>query len=724
VASKRIDVNINSTNAGSGFKSAGSDIAKLKSEAGSAGQTIGQSIASGSRTASSSLSSLGATANKTFGTIKAGASAARQSMGDLGNAISAVAGGIGAMEVIQAAWTGSTQKQFNQAYLQTKMSSQAASEYIKNIQQIVAEAPGDDTFMNNLLTGAVAKNTKMSNSELKQMAFIAADYMTVSKSMGKSMVETQNDLKEYLLTGNTTQLERDSILKGQMGTLEGQKTVSERILALDKAMRNEGYAGLSQLDIAAIKWEEIKGKIQLAATTIGDKVLPFVEKVFDWFLKLDEQTNGFSTVLAVAAGAVALIGLALAPVVGATLSGYYAMKAYRMEAEKAALANALNKGPGAGGPIGTSGGIMQKISDWIGTLGGVGAGAGLAVAGKSLAMRLLTGLAMGINTLGIAVVGPALMGLFENVTPDIAGSGSLFSGNWDFSAAFNKQFGPGSKIATDFGNALNAGIQGSLADQLNLPGWLMGHVVPAFSAAGAYIQGAWGNTVAYMTGAWSNTVSWVTNGLYNILGTVSWVAGSIGGSFSGAWNRIVGGYNWMRSVVSRWISTGVSVATGAIDAARNAWNSLKGFIMNNPIIGAVRSAIGFGPSGMGAARGPGIGLSYENYGGHKKNAWNAAGTGLSGNCVDMTLGLMSAYGGSMVQGTWNGGPHVWWQSPSGAQLDPARKALEGTWAPPARGPGGGNFGNIVIQGDVYGFDDFKRKVEQANASIGYDAGMF
>jgi hypothetical protein len=121
---------------------------------------------------------------------------------------------------------------------------------------------------------------------------------------------------------------------------------------------------------------------------------------------------------------------------------------------------------------------------------------------------------------------------------------------------------------------------------------------------------------------------------------------------------------------------------------------------------------------MSGARGPfdGIGLHYENYQGAQKNAWTAAGN-LSGNCVDMSLGLIAAAGtGSLVSGTWNGGPHVW-ANIGGKNYDPARKALEGTWNPPARGPGANVGPAVIIQGDVYGFDDFQRKVQQANNKI-------
>jgi hypothetical protein len=697
VASKRIDININSTNAGSGFKSAGTEISKLKTEASGAGSTIGQSLSKGASNASSSIGKLGTTASKTFGTIKAGASAASKSFGDLGNAIASVASGLGAMEVAQAMWTGATTKEFNKAYLQTKMSSQAADQYISQIQRIVAEVPGDDTFMNNLMSGAVAKNTKISTKMLEDMGRASADYLATSTAMGKTQMETQNDLKEYLLTGNTTQLERDSILKGQLTTLEGQATVEDRIKALQKALNAEGYAGLSNLGTTAQKWEEIKGKMQLAATTIGEKILPPISDALSYLLQLDEKTNGWSTILIVAVGTLGLVALALAPIVTATASAATAMAAYRKDAEKAALANAANKGPGM--PTGGAGG-----RDWSKY------GAGAALAGKTLA-GVAGGLIAGDFLAEIfkgpmeALTGQKAFKAYGGVS-NLLGMGTEVSGeSYNEKTIENaKKYGAtvhdNKKAWDDFVNSVKSGASG-------MSSAFMTNVEMFKTTWSGWINGA-KTKIGELGASWNAGWAWIRGAALNTIGAV------------------VDAWNWMKGIVGSWINTGISVATGAIDWARDRWNDLKNFVMNNPIVGTIRQAIGMGPAGPGisGARGPGIGLHYENYAGHKKNAWNASGTGLSGNCVDMTLGLMSRYGGSMVNGTWNGGAHVWWRSPSGKEMDPARKALEGTMTPPARGPGGGNFGNIIIQGDVYGFNDFKAKVEQANAGIGFDAGRF
>nr|WP_302578244.1 hypothetical protein [Methanobrevibacter arboriphilus] len=292
------------------------------------GNTIGQSISKGSSTGTSALSKLSSIGNSIFSTISSGASKAGTTIGNglskgasigtqalsklgsvgksavsgiasqfegLNGVIAGAIGGFGLYEIGQAAWTGATQKQFNQAYLATKMSDSAAKGYVKTINDIVAKVPGDDTFMSTLLSGAVARQTNLSTDQLVTLGNAVADYTITSQAMGKSMIETQMDLKEYVQTGNTSQLERDSILKNQMDTLEDQATVSDRILALNKALQAEGYKGLSQLDIATIKTEELKGKIQAGLTELGTSALPVVEDIVDGLNKADESTGGLST---------------------------------------------------------------------------------------------------------------------------------------------------------------------------------------------------------------------------------------------------------------------------------------------------------------------------------------------------------------------------------------------------------------------------------------------
>lgn len=315
--------------------SAGSAVDKVGQNASNAGTSMGRAGQTGTQMGNdiSRGANVGATSLNKVSTNARGVS---DSLDGITMAMGGVVAGFGAMQMVEMAWTGSTQAQFNKAYLATKMTDTAAQGYIKTIQDTVNVVPGDDTFLNQLLTGAVARQTNLTTAQITSLAYATADYTTVSQAMGKSQIETQMDLKEYVQTGNTSQLERDSILKNQMGTLEDQATVSDRILALNKALQAEGYAGLSKLDIASIKWEELKGKVQAVATSLGTDLLPTVQGVIEWFIGLDTATGGWSTkliflgagVIAVSA-AFGMLMMALAPVVGGLSSLIFGMVAYQ-----------------------------------------------------------------------------------------------------------------------------------------------------------------------------------------------------------------------------------------------------------------------------------------------------------------------------------------------------------------------------------------------------------
>ena len=114
------------------------------------------------------------------------------------------------------------------------------------------------------------------------------------------------------------------------------------------------------------------------------------------------------------------------------------------------------------------------------------------------------------------------------------------------------------------------------------------------------------------------------------------------------------------------------------------------------------------------------GFQYSGYGGSRQSVMDTIGC-MTGNCVDGTLAQMaiaSSFGipSEMVATTWRGNPHVYARI-GGLTRDIANHALTGSWNAPPRGPSGPGGSTIIISGDVYGFDDFARKVEMANNKI-------
>ena len=684
MASSRIDVNVNGKdNTAAAFNSVGKHINGLKKEAASAGQTIGQAISQGAAIASAAASKMSASFSNAFGMIKAGAAGAKQSIGDMGSAIASLTAGFGAIEVASSMLGGAMTKQFTQAELAMKVGNDRAKELAGTISQIVAETPGDDTYMNQLLGGMVAKQQSLSNAELRTAGFLASDYIIKSRSVGKTMLETQMDLKEYLMTGNTGQLERDSILKMQLDTLKGQGTVSERILALDKAMKAEGYEGLSQLDVMQIKWDTLKGKIQLAATTIGERILPPLQKIVEFFLDLDTRTQGWSSILAVAAFSIVTIGIALGPVVAATISAYAAMKLYRIEAEKAAgVVPGIGKGLTMGTVTGTVGSLLLTVG--VATIVAVGA--------WKFADEVINSLDKFFY--GVTTKEKEQLTEEEKLRRIREKGASLDKQVID---AWNKAWATAGENLKQFGETYGPALD--------------------------YIRGAWGNTMKFLQDSWNAVVGPIISGW-------NWISSIARGSIQ--W--IIDKWNELKSTVQKGVSGAVNILWGPIQTAIDKFWELYNTVKNNPIVQKIITVASSGASAVSnvvstvssaatsawnwltGARGPGD-VEYQDYPGYTgKNPWQDDGT-LAGNCVDMSVGLVSRFGGSLVNGTWNGGLHTWWKAPDGKEYDPSRKALSGTWSPPgARGPGDGG-SQINIYGDVYGYDDFAKKVEQANNRI-------
>ena len=111
-------------------------------------------------------------------------------------------------------------------------------------------------------------------------------------------------------------------------------------------------------------------------------------------------------------------------------------------------------------------------------------------------------------------------------------------------------------------------------------------------------------------------------------------------------------------------------------------------------------------------------LGYIGYPGHAIDPVQALERG--GNCFDMTAGIMalvsSLFGvpAKMVWGTYGGNSHVW-ANLGGKDYDLSRRALEGTYTPPPRGPSPKGYGGGVhlhFHEPVYGMKDFEKTTEK------------
>lgn len=201
----------------------------------------------------------------------------------------------GASEVGQQMGTlldSAGKQEMNKAFLVNAVGAEKAKSAMQDINDIVSDMPGDDTALQGLLSSAVAKDANLTSDALKNMGVAATDYFSAMSYYGKSATEAQQDMTNYLLAGNTAELERSPILQGHIDKLKEATTVQERSKALQEALNEEHWGGMSQQDTYNNKLETFNGMLERGRYNLGGMFQEGAKYAMDWALQLDESTNG------------------------------------------------------------------------------------------------------------------------------------------------------------------------------------------------------------------------------------------------------------------------------------------------------------------------------------------------------------------------------------------------------------------------------------------------
>lgn len=170
--------------------------------------------------------------------------------------------------------------------------AEVARQKMDEINQIVSELPGDDTALQGLLSSAVAKEASLTTEELNAMANNATDYFAAMSFYGKSASEAQQDMTNYLLTGNTAELERSPILQAHIDKLKEAGTVEERNTALAEALTDEHWKGMGAADTYNNKLETFNGMLERGKYNLGGMFQEGAKGVMDFATHLDDATGG------------------------------------------------------------------------------------------------------------------------------------------------------------------------------------------------------------------------------------------------------------------------------------------------------------------------------------------------------------------------------------------------------------------------------------------------
>ena len=225
---------------------ASSALGRVSALATAAGTRLIGAFSRAATSISGVFSRVGSAASSAFTRIRKGVSGASASLDTLSSNISSLIGAFGAAQLASESFTAAMERDMFAAYMEMNVGAEKARELASIIRQINIESPAPAGFINKLITGAIANQASLTASELRLLGQVASDYYMASVMMGKNKIDIEQDLITYINTGNTAEMARTSILKDHVDYLGQQKTISERILALDKALKEEGYRGLSQ----------------------------------------------------------------------------------------------------------------------------------------------------------------------------------------------------------------------------------------------------------------------------------------------------------------------------------------------------------------------------------------------------------------------------------------------------------------------------------------------
>ena len=241
----------------------------------------------------------------------------------------------------------------------------------------------------------------------------------------------------------------------------------------------------------------------------------------------------------------------------------------------------------------------------------------------------------------------------------------------------------------------------------NLPGTLRGYLV----SAGQRIYSAVSNFGSWVWSAIQNAlpkIQWPSPGtIYNMIKNALGFGGPPSGLYSSTVSR------WKANLTAEGLAAQRAALVTTYQSSPAAQSAASTATSNMGIFGSLSSF--FGPP-MDK-----LNVNYQYYKGSRQNPWSGDNC-LTGNCVDMTRGVLQYAAASgakrlgIAAGSWDGSPHVW-AVVDGKAYDPARKALDGTWNPPAAGPGRNGGNTYVFQGPVYDWNAFKKQVQRANDNI-------
>ena len=470
--------------------------------------------------------------------IKDGFSTIKQSVSEMG-------------AVLTDSLESAGKQETNKAFLEQALGDpDKAKSKLQEINGIVQQLPGDDSVMQGLLGSAVAKDASLTTDELTKMGSAASDYFAAMKNYGKSSSEAFQDMNNYLMTGNTAEIERSPILANHIDKLKQATTIQERSALLQEALNEEHWGGISAQDTYNNKLETFEGMLERGRYNLGGMFQEGAKGGMDFLLKLDESTNGIVGMGLAAAGfASPLTDMVMG--LGQMATGMQAITSLGLVSYLRELS------------------IVTKLSaaaDW------------LLSAAQGVLNAVMDANPIVLIVLALVALAAALIWAYQNV-------------DW-----FREMVDNAWASIQAWGQQLYSFISGALAALMPaisaVGSWIIGNISSTFSTIWSIISGA--------MGLW-NQASAKAREIANAIGQAfSGVKGTIQSAFSGVTNAItqpfMNAYNTVKPIIDsiKWAvdnmgllgSSGISVGSAGISMGSvNGVGSANTNIMNNTSIG-------------------------------------------------------------------------------------------------------------------------------------------
>lgn len=468
----------------------------------------------------------------------------------------------------------------NQAFLEMNIGPEKAASAMDDIAKIVQDAPGDDLALNSILVASKAKEASLSYDDMSKIAYTAADYMQGMVSIGKNAVEAQQDMRSYIIAGNTAEIARSPILQEHIDKLEAATTPLERQKALQEALKEEGYDGIANQDTFINKQAAFEGALERSKKTMGDMFKPLVGAGMDAFMTLNEASGGVF-------GA---IGMGIAGLAGPALNTGLSVAQLG-----ASIKTISGEATLLGGVKSIFGGLGSSVMGVVGKIPLIGG----ALSGLSAGPVIL--IIAAIVALGVAIfeVGKSfgwwtdVSSMFEAISAGAQRMWSAFMNNEGVIMIIDQikdAFGNlmsflgevGGVIAEALGFDTMGGEFDIVSAAINFLGQVGNAVLPVISGAIHYVKEACAALAPVVMWVIQNVIIPHFQGLYTVAmaiwpyisQAVSTAIGIIRGVIAGAmaiWTGLQGAWRNLQSTAS----SVFSAINGIVSGAGGVWNGFK-----------------------------------------------------------------------------------------------------------------------------------------------------